>query len=136
MIDDMLIGPIILDNHMTRQNYLDMLQNELPEQLQDVPLATWIAMYFQHDGALLNYTQHVMQHLNDTFPNRWIGHGSTINWPLRSPDFCLWGLMKSEVYQKKKGNTRDELLVNILDVIACIKERQDALRGTTRHVFT
>ena len=70
----------------------------------------------------------VMQHLNDTFSNRWIGHGSTINWPPRSPDFtqldfCLW-------------DTRDELLVNILDVIACIKERQDALRGTTRHVFT
>ena len=33
-------------------------------------------------------------------------------------------------------DTRDELLVNIQDVIACIKERQDALRRTTRHVFT
>ena len=43
--------------------------------------------------------------------------------------------MKSEVY-RKKVDTRDELLVNILDVIACIKERQDALRRTTRHVFT
>ena len=30
--------------------------------------------------------------------------------------------MKSEVY-RKKADTRDELLVNILDVIACIKER-------------
>jgi len=36
---------------------------------------------------------------------------------------------------QKKVDTRDELLVNILDVIACIKERQDALRRTTRHVF-
>jgi hypothetical protein len=58
----------------------------------------------------------------------------------RSPDltpleFCLWVWMKSEVY-RKKVDTRDELLVNILDVIACIKERQDALRRTTRHVFT
>ena len=50
-------------------------------------------------------------------------------------DFCLWGLMKSEVY-RKKVDTRDELLVNILDVIVCIKEHQDALRQTTRHVFT
>jgi len=32
-------------------------------------------------------------------------------------------------------DTRDELLVNTLDVIGCIKERQDALRRTTRHVF-
>jgi len=41
--------------------------------------------------------------------------------------------MKSVVYGKKV-DTRDELLVNILDVIACIKESQDALRRTTRHV--
>jgi len=45
------------------------------------------------------------------------------------------GLMKSEVYRIKVGR-RDELLVNILDVIACIKECQDALRRSTRHVFT
>jgi len=97
-------------------------------------------MYFQHEGAPSHYTPHVMQHLNDTLPNRWIGHGSTNNWPPKSPDltlldFCLWGLMKSEVY-RKKVDTQDKLLINILDVIACIKERQDALRRTTRHAFT
>ena len=79
MIDDMLIGPLILDDRMTGQNYLDFLQNELPKQLQDVPLDTRIAMYLQHDGAPSHYTRHVMQNLNDTFPNRWIGRGSTIN---------------------------------------------------------
>jgi len=103
-------------------------------------LATRIAMYLQHDGAPSHCTRHVMQHLNDTFPNRWIGRGSTINWPPRSPDitpldFCLWGLMKSEVY-RKKVHILEELLINILDVIACIKESQDALKRTTRHVFT
>jgi len=140
LIDDMLIGPDILDDLMTGQNYLDFLQNELPKQLEDVRLTTRIAMYFQHNGAPSHYTRHAMQHLNDTFPNRWIGCGSTINWQPRSPvltplDFCLWGLMKSEVY-RKNVDTRDELPVNIQDVIACIKERQDALRQTTRHVFT
>jgi len=96
MTDDMLISPVILDDHMAGQNYLNFLQNELPKQLEDVPLATQIAMYFQHDGATSQYTRHVMQHLNNTFPNRWMGHGSSINWPPRSPDltplyFCLWG---------------------------------------------
>ena len=136
----MSIGPFILDDRIAGRNYLDFLQNELPIQLEDVPLATRIAMYFQHDGAPSHYTRHVMQHLNGTFPNRWIGRGSTINWPPRSPDltpldFCLWGLMRSEVY-KKKVDTRDELLVKIVGVIACINERQDALRRTRRHVFT
>ena len=128
MIDDMLIGAVILDGHMTGQNYLDFLQNELPKELENVPLATRNAMYFQHDEAASHYSRHVKQHLNDTFPNRWIGRGSTINWPPRSPDltpleFCLWCWIKSEVY-KKKVDARDELLFNILDVITCIKEPQ------------
>ena len=110
MIDDMLIGLVILYDRMTGQNYLDFLQNELPKQLEDVPLATRIAIYFQHDGASSHYTRHVMQNLNNTFPN-----GSVVaapfNWPPRSPDltpldFCLWGLMKSEVYRNKSGYTR------------------------------
>ena len=46
MIDDVLIGPVILDDRMTGQKYLDVLQNELPKQTQDVPLATRIAMHF------------------------------------------------------------------------------------------
>ena len=111
MIDDMLIGPVILDDRKTGQNYLDFLQNELPKELEDVPLATRIAVYFLHDGAPSHYSLNVMQHLNDTFPNRWIGRGSTANWPPRSPDrtplhFCLFGWMKSEVDRKKSGCTR------------------------------
>jgi hypothetical protein len=66
----MLTGPVILDNRITEQNYLDFLQNELSKLLGDVPLATRIAMYFQHDGAPSHYTRHVKQQLNDTFPNR------------------------------------------------------------------
>jgi len=91
---------------MTGQNYLDFLQNQLPKQLEDVPLTTRNALYFQHDGDPSHHTRHVMQHLNDTSPNRWIGRGSTIMWPIRSPnlttfDFHLWGLMKGELYRKK-----------------------------------
>ena len=43
--------------------------------------------------------------------------------------------MNSEVY-RRKVDTGEEVLVNILDVIARIKERQDALRQTTRQVLT
>jgi pullulanase/glycogen debranching enzyme len=55
IIDAMLTGPVILNYHMTGYNYLDFLQNGLPEQLEDVPLATRISMYFQHDGAPSRY---------------------------------------------------------------------------------
>ena len=65
MIDDTLIGPVIVADLLTGKNYLDVLQNGLPEQLEDVPLATRIVMCFQHDGAPSHYTRLVMQHLND-----------------------------------------------------------------------
>ena len=73
MIDDMLIGPIVLDDHMIGQNCLGFLQYGLPEQLEDVLLATRIAMYYQHDGTPTHYTRRVMQHVSDAFPKRWIG---------------------------------------------------------------
>jgi hypothetical protein len=50
-------------------------------------------------------------------------------------DFCLWGWMKSEVYNRKV-DTRDELLARILDAAARIKKREDQLRRTTRDLRT
>ena len=46
-------------------------------------------------------------------------------------DFCLWGWMKSEVY-KEKVNTRDGLVVRIMNSATLIKqEHQDDLRRVT-----
>ena len=85
-INDMLIGPVIVEDRITGDSYLHFLQNDLPEQLEDVPLDTRHHMYLQHDGAPIHYTRMVMQHLNDMYPNRWIGRGSLIHWPASSPD--------------------------------------------------
>jgi hypothetical protein len=74
---------------MTGHNYLEFLQNELPEQLEDVPLATQIAMYFQHDGDPPHYSRLVMQHLDGTFPNRWIDRGSTITSSSTNNTSCI-----------------------------------------------
>jgi hypothetical protein len=43
--------------------------------------------------------------------------------------------MKSEAY-RRKVDTWGEMLDHIMDVLACIKERQDELRRATRHVLT
>jgi hypothetical protein len=49
-------------------------------------------------------------------------------------DFCLWGLMKSEVY-KENVNTRDELVPRIMNSGALIKqEHQDDFRRATRTI--
>jgi hypothetical protein len=125
---------------MTGENYLEFLQNGLPEQLEDVPLATRIAMYLQHDGAPPHYTRLVMHHPNDAFPNRWISRGSTINWPPRSPALTpldLYGVgWRVKCTEEKWTLTWDELLDHIMDAIAHIKECRDELRRATRHVLT
>ena len=47
-------------------------------------------------------------------------------------DFCLWGWMQSEVYQKRKLNTRDELVARIMNRAALLQqESQDDLRRAT-----
>ena len=79
IINDMLIGPAIVEDRMTGDGYLEFLQNDLPEYLEDVPLDTRRHMYLQHDGSPINHNRKVTQHLNNTYPNRWIGGGSLIH---------------------------------------------------------
>jgi hypothetical protein len=57
-----------------------------------------------------------------------------------SPDltllgFCLWILMKGEVY-KRKVVRPDELLASILDVAAPVKKREDQVRRSKRDLRT
>jgi hypothetical protein len=51
IISDQVIGPIILENCLTGQTYVEFLPSTWPGLLEDVPLATWAGMYIQHDGA-------------------------------------------------------------------------------------
>ena len=44
--DDQLIGPFILEGHLTGETYLRFLQEELPQLLEDVPLDKHSRMYF------------------------------------------------------------------------------------------
>jgi hypothetical protein len=54
---------------------------------------------------------------------------------LTSLDFCLWGWMKSEVYERKV-DARDEFIACILDAAACKKKRAHPHRRTTLDLRT
>jgi len=100
VLDNKLIGPFVFENNLTGNAYEVFLRNELPGLLEDIPLIIRSQMYFQHDGALPHYTRHVRDHLNESFPNRWLGR----EWPPRSPyltllDYYLWGHTKTLVYE-------------------------------------
>jgi hypothetical protein len=52
-----------------------------------------------------------------------------------SLDFCLWGWVKNEI-DRRKVDTRDELLARFLDADANIKKHKDQLRRATHCLGT
>ncbi|GFW76771.1 DUF4817 domain-containing protein [Trichonephila clavipes] len=89
----------------------------LPELLTDFLAPIRRRMWFQQDGAPSHYARHVREHLDRTFPNRWIGCGGPVTWPPRSSDlspldFFLWGAMK--------GLVHDTPVVSEMDLVARI----------------
>src|ERR1044072_1634638 len=114
MVDGYLIGLFIFENRLTEDHYFEYLPNELQGLLEDVPLNIRMHMYFQHDGAPTHFARQVKQHLDERFPELWIGRDGPISCPPRSPeqtvlDYCLWGWFKIDVYRVKL-DTQDGLI--------------------------
>ncbi|KAJ8948184.1 hypothetical protein NQ318_010457 [Aromia moschata] len=86
IIGKFLIGPFVLPERLNGQLYLEFLQNDFPDFIEDLPLETRRNMYFIHDGSPTHYSVGVREHLNNIYPNRCIGRGGHIAWPPRSPD--------------------------------------------------
>lgn len=119
-----MIGPYFFNGTVTGQNYLEFLRNQLPVLMENVSFQTRQRMWFQQDGAPPHFARVVRDHLNDSFPNRWIGRGGYILWPPRSPDltpldFYLWGFIKNVVYTNRP-TTPEDLQNRIRDAIARI----------------
>lgn len=105
ILNGQIIGPIELPAILNGRNYLQFLENDLPTLLEDTPLALTLRMWYQQDGCPAHYARQVRQHLDATFPQRWIGRLGPILWPPRSPDlnpmdFFYWGCLKDRVYAK------------------------------------
>ena len=55
-----------------------------------------------------HFALHVRDHLDDCFPQQWIGRGGPTAWPPRSPmDFFYWGYMKEMVYSTPVADLED-----------------------------
>jgi len=64
VIGDQLIGPHIFPQCLTGDIYTNVLQDELPALLENVPLQTRRQMYYQHDGVPPHFTQVGRLYLN------------------------------------------------------------------------
>jgi len=69
VIGDQLTGPYIFLQRLTGHVYANLLQDELPEFLENVPLQTRRQTYYQHGEAPPHFSQVVRGYLNHKFPN-------------------------------------------------------------------
>lgn len=134
VVNDTLIGPHFFEGRLNGENYLDFLQTVLPNLLlaQNVNRR---GLHFQHDGAPPHFSLHVREHLNNEFPNRWIGRGGPQAWPARSPDltvldYYVWGNMKQSVYSTEV-NTREELRQRVVAASDDMKNNRQTIGHTT-----
>lgn len=131
ILADNVIGPCFLPPRLNGEEYLNFLQTNLQELLEDVPLQYRAGMWFMHDGSPVHFSRSVTRYLNNTYGNHWIGRAGPVKWPARSPDltpldFNLWGSMKSLVYSTHI-NTQEELRNRIIEAGATLKNSPDTL---------
>jgi hypothetical protein len=99
---------VFLPPRINGETYAALVENQLPQLLEDVPLRARQRMIFQHDGAPAHYSRRVREILNTRFPDRWMGRGGPIIWPARSPDlnvldYFVWGYIKAKVEHRRNG---------------------------------
>lgn len=128
VIGNQLLGPVELPSRLTGQEYLNFLQNVLPDLIDDVPLMIRNNLWFMHDGCPAHFSREVRRFLDNNYNDKWIGRGGPINWAPRSPDlnpcdFCIWGYLKSLVYAVPI-ETRNQLWQRIQN--ACNEIRNNA----------
>lgn len=101
ILNNRIIGPHFFDVTLNGNGYLNFLQNELENYMDDLPLEQLRNLVFQQDGAPPHCVVFVKDYLNQRF-NEWIGKDGTIKWPPNSPDLTpmdafLWGTLKDRV---------------------------------------
>lgn len=126
VIGGFFIGPHYLPDNLNGAMYLQFLQNNLSNLLEDVPLNLISNMLYQHDGCPAHYSSNVKQYLDANYENRWIGRNGPVLWPARSPDltpldFYVWGRLKGLVYVKEPINSREQLINKINDACEILK---------------
>ena len=117
MIGGHLLEPVVIPGRLNSESFLNLLENDLPVLLEDIPLEARREIWFQLDGCPVHSSRRVRQWLNTKYPEQWIGRYGPSEWPARSPDltpldFYVWGRLKTLVYSEPV-NTRNELVEKI-----------------------
>lgn len=107
---DLLLEPMVYDGTSYGQRYFQLLQNIIPNFIDDIPLSASRYFCFIHGGALVHHPVAMWSFIKDSFGEQIIEYDGWVEWPLRSPDlnpfnFFLWGykFMISSMLKKFMG---------------------------------
>lgn len=126
ILNDTILGPFSIDGYLNGLTYLNFLEINLEDILDELPLATIRNLeWYQQDGAAPHNAHIVKNYLDLRFRNSWMGTYGPVRWPARSPclsplDYFLWGTVKDKVYStptENEGHLRSKI-VNAFDSIS------------------
>lgn len=128
IIDVKIIGPIFLEQNLNGARYASLLEEDLQDLMDELPLQYRDGMWFQQDGCPAHTSIVARNVLNAIFPGRWIGKYGPVPYPPRSPDltvldYYLWGRIKEIVY-KDRPTTRDDMKQRIRAAIASLNANE------------
>jgi transposase len=138
MYNGRLLGPYFFRENLNGIRYLNFLQNNVQEFLEELPLDLRVRAWYQHDGCPAHCARIVSEWLNQNLNNQWIGRFSNNKWPPRSPDmtpldFFLWGYLKQKVYKNRPFANLDELEQ---EIVRCAREIPENVLRATVDEFT
>lgn len=134
-----IIGPFFIGERLTGQTYLNILQTNVEDYLDELPLLDILRVCWQQDDAPPHSSREVTDFLNDKY-RLWIGKNGPIRWPARSPDlnpldYFLWGTLKEKIYSEPVENIeqlKNEIEENVnllnLDVALFQKIRSNFIK--------
>ncbi|KAJ8979677.1 hypothetical protein NQ317_001077 [Molorchus minor] len=98
-INRKIIGPVFINGTLTGEKYLNMLEHEVEEYLNDIAVIHRQNLIWQQDGAPVHSIDSVTNYLNNTY-DLWIGSRGPIQWPAKESGpfsdgfFCLGNIKK------------------------------------------
>lgn len=115
LLGNRLMGPVMFEGNLSANRYVELIENNVEDFLDDLPLAQRNNTWYQQDGAPAHNSRVAMNCLRNKFGNQLISTNSDTPWPARSPDitpldFFFWGFIKTKMYMPGASyNNREEL---------------------------
>lgn len=73
IVHNYVIGPHIFEGRLNGEAFFNFLQDDFPRLIANLPLFIINQMWLQLDGAPPHFSLNVRQHINEHYPDRWIG---------------------------------------------------------------